>query len=270
MELPIDKYVETALGYAPNIVKALLILVIGWWIIKRIIRLLNNMMDGNGVDKDLASFLSSLIAVVLKVLLVFTVAQQVGIQTTSFVALLAAAGFAVGMALQGSLGNFAAGVMVLLFKPYKTGDLIEVSDTKGWVEEIQIFNTILKTVTNQRVIIPNSLATADKVINHSSNGHIRVDTFFAMPYEEQFEKVQQAILQELESIPNILSEPAPVVGIHEFDSHNIKLGVFVYVKPEDYWNVYYNATLSIKKALGKSGVKMAYSEGIELGAIGDR
>jgi len=193
---------------------------------------------------------------------------MVGIKTTSFVAILAAAGFAIGMALQGSLGNFASGVLILLFRPYAVGDLIEVEGKKGWVQEIQIFNTIIKTVTNQNVIIPNSKLTSDTIINHSSNGFIRVDLSFAVPYEENFDHVEQAILNEAVKIEHVLNDPSPSVGIDEFDSHNIKVGLYLHAKPEHYWNVFYDANLAIKQALGKNNIKMAYSEGIELGTIG--
>jgi len=263
-----DGLIDSAIAFAPKVLLAGLLLFIGLKVLGRLKKIMINYLGKMNWDKDLIPFITSMADALLKVLLFLTVASIVGINTASFVALLAAAGFAIGMALQGSLGNFASGVMVLLFKPYKTGDLIEVADSTGWVQEIQIFNTILKTVTNQTVIIPNSLATGDKIINHSTNGYVRVDLFSAIPYAEDFAKVEQAILSEVSKLPEVLADPEPVVGIQEFDSHNIKIGTFLFVKPENYWSVYYEANKAIKNALGKNQIQMAYSEGIELGSIG--
>ena len=268
MDFSISKFFDLAIEYGPSIMKALVVLFIGLWVIGKLSKFFRNLLVRNKVDEDLVPFLTSLVSVILKVLLLFSVAEMVGIKTTSFIAMLAAAGFAIGMALQGSLGNFASGVLVLLFKPYKTGDLIEVDGQKGWVQEIQIFNTTLKTVTNQNVIIPNSKATGDTIINHSSNGHIRVDLFFAIPYAEDFDKVEKAMMKNLGQITAVLTDPAPKVGIQSFESHNINVGVFLYATPADYWSVYYDANQVIKQTLGENNIKMAYSEGIELGDIG--
>lgn len=257
-----------SIDYAPKLILAIVVLVIGMWIINRIVKYVEKAMLASNMDADVVPFLRSLISVVLKVMLLFSVAELVGIKTTSFVALIAAAGFAIGMALQGSLGNFASGVMVLFFKPYKVGDLIEADGKKGWVKEIQIFNTILRTATNQAVIIPNSIATSGTIINHSANDHIRLDIFNSIPYAEDFEKVERAILAELRTIPEIMQTPAASVGIQEFDSHSIKVGTFVYVSPKLYWPAYYAVHKAIKSALGKNNIQMAYSEGIELGKIG--
>lgn len=268
MNLDLQSIVKYLSDHGPNFIKAIVVLIVGLWVISSLVRLLRQMMTKNNVDADLIPFLTSLASVLLKVLLIFSVAEMVGVKTTSFVAMLAAAGFAVGMALQGSLGNFASGVLILLFKPYKTGDLIEIDGQKGWVTGIEIFNTTLRTATNQNVIVPNSKITGDTVINHSSNGHIRVDLFFAMPYEEDFDLVQDAVLADVSSIDGVLSTPPPSIGIESFDSHNISVGVFLFSKPEDYYKVYYAANQQIKASLGKNNFKMAYSEGIELGNIG--
>lgn len=268
MEKRIEQLVSMSIDYAPKLILAIVVLIIGMWIINRLVKYLEVIMLRSNLDADIIPFLKSLVSVLLKVMLLFSVAELVGIKTTSFVALIAAAGFALGMALQGSLGNFASGVMVLVFKPYKVGDLIEADGKKGWVEEIQIFNTILKTATNQAIIMPNSIATSGTIINHSANGHIRLDIYNSIPYEEDFNKVERAILNELKSIPEIMQDPDPSVGIQEFDSHNIKVGTFVYVNPKLYWPAYYSVHKAIKNALGKNDIKMAYSEGIELGRVG--
>ena len=193
---------------------------------------------------------------------------MVGIETTSFVAMLAAAGFAVGMALQGSLSNFAAGVMVLIFKPYTVGDLVEIDGETGHVEEIQIFNTILTNLDNRTTIIPNSMAMGGKITNLSVRGHLRIDLNVTMPYAEDFDKVKSIILQAIKSTPNVMQEPAPFVGIETFDSHNIVLAVRPYAKTEDYWQVYFDTYQNVKRALGENGIQVAYSEGVEMGKIG--
>ena len=268
MQINLDKYIQLAFNYAPKVALAIVVLIVGFIIIKSLVKLLKKTLIKYDFDGNLIPFLCSMTSVVLKVLLLFSVAEMVGIKTTSFVAMLAAAGFAIGMALQGSLGNFASGVMILTFKPYQVGDLIEVDGQTGWVQGVQIFNTILKTATNQNVIIPNSKITGDTIINHSTNGDVRVDLFFAMPYEENVDRVRTAILAEVETLTVIKTNPAPAVDIQEFDSHNIKMGLFIYTTPENYWKTYYQGNLAIKRALGKNNIKMAYSEGIELGNIG--
>ena len=206
-----------------------------------------------------------MVGVLLKVMLIFSVAGVVGIDTTSFVAVMAAAGFAIGMALQGSLQNFAAGVMVLIFKPYKVGDIIDVHDQMGKVLEIQIFNTLIATFDNRTVIIPNSMAISDVITNLSAREHLRIELMVPMPYQEDFDKVENIVLDALRNTPGVLEDPAPFVGIHTFDSHSIQLAVWPHAKTDDYWDVYFAAQKNVKSALRNHNIKVAYSEGIELG-----
>ena len=254
--------------FLPKVLLAVIGLIIGLKVITRLVRLIEKAFARSGMGDDIRPFLISLINIALKILLIFVIAGTVGIETTSIVALLGAAAFAVGIALQGSLENFAAGILVLLYKPYRVGDLIEVQDQMGYVHQIQIFNTIITTLDNKTVIIPNSMANSDIITNYSEKGFLRVDLSVSMPYEEDFERVQEILMAALHELPNVLEEPAPQVGIKEFDSHSITLAVWPYAKTEDYWDVYFAANKAIKKALSKAGVKVAYSEGIELGKIG--
>jgi len=187
---------------------------------------------------------------------------------TSLVGIIAAVGFAVGMALQGSLSNFAAGIMVMVFKPYKVGDYVEVSDKFGKVESIQIFNTSVVTPGQKTHIIPNGQVVEGVITNFSAKGHIHLELNISMPYEESFPKVKQVILAALDEMPNVLKEPAPTVGIETYDSHNIILSVRPFIEPEDYWTVTFDANSRIKEAFSKAGIRMAYSEGVELGPIG--
>lgn len=263
-----DKIAEMVINYAPKIGLAVIVLLIGLRFINKIVDWLIKAMSKSGISQDIQPFLGSMLGISLKVLLLFSVAGIIGIETTSFVAVLAAAGFAVGMALQGSLSNFASGVMILIFRPYKVGDLIEVEDQTGNVDEIQIFNTIVTTLDNRTIIIPNSLAISGIITNLSTNKHLRVDLNVTMPYSEDFEKVEDIILSTLKETPKVLESPAPFVGIETFDSHNIVLAVRPYANTDDYWDVYFEANRRVKKALSQNGVKVAYSEGVEMGEIG--
>lgn len=264
----LDGFVETVWAHAPNFVLAIVVLIIGFWAVARIMKIMAKAMVRGGISEDLQPFLLSLTSTLLKVLLIFSIAGMVGIETTSFIAVLAAAGFAIGMALQGSLSNFAAGVMILVFKPYKTGDLIDVEGQMGHVDQIQIFNTIITTLDNRTVIIPNSTAIGGIITNLSAKGSLRVDLQITMPYQEDFPKIRRLLLDAVGQNPKVLSSPAPFVGIETFDSHNIVLAVRPYAKTEDYWDVYFSSNEIIKKALSENGIQIAYSEGIELGPIG--
>ena len=261
-------WIDLGFEYAPKLALAIAVLLVGLWVVNQIVHLLGKTLKRSGISADIHPFLLSLTSVILKVLLIFSVAGMVGIETTSFVAVLAAAGFAVGLALQCSLSNVASGVMILLFKPYKVGDLIHLHDQMGHVREIQIFNTIINTLDHRTVIIPNSEAIGGIITNLSTQGILRVDLQVTMPYEEDFDRVEKILLEAIRNTPKVLSEPAPMVGIEAFDSHNILLCVRPYANTEDYWDVFFEANRRIKQALGAHGIKIAYSEGVELGPIG--
>lgn len=263
-----EQFLEAARNFAPDLILALLVLFIGFRVANRLVKFSDLAMSKAGITEDLRPFLSSLISVSIKVLLVLTAAGIVGIETTSFVAILAAAGFAVGMALQGSLSNFASGVIILIFRPYRKGDLVEIEGQMGHVEEIQIFNTIILTLDNRTIIIPNSIASGGIIMNLSKKPYLRIDLNVTMPYGEDFEKVEALLLEALKNTPKVLDTPAPFVGIETFDSHNIVLAVRPYANTEDYWDVYFHANQNIKRALGENKIRVAYSEGIELGEIG--
>ncbi|MDX1409050.1 MAG: mechanosensitive ion channel [Saprospiraceae bacterium] len=263
----LERWLQTAYDYAPRLIMALVVLILGWIVITWVVGTVSRMMRKRNVDVEIQPFLRSLLSVLLKVLLIFSVAEMVGIRTASFIALLAAAGFAIGMALQGSLGHFAAGVMILAFKPYRIGDIVEINGKKGKVREIRIFNTIMVNPLNETIIIPNGVAISNVIVNFSAVGNIRVDLFARIPYEENFERVRQAILERANAHPKVLADPVASVGIEQFGSHAVEVGVFLFCKPNDYWDVYYDAHEIMKQALGKSGVKMAYAEGIGHGPI---
>jgi len=263
-----EQFMHMLVEYAPRLLLAIVLLLVGLSVSNKISEWASRAMARRGVGDDIRPFLASMINVLLKVLLIFSVAEIVGIETTSFVAMLAAAGFAVGLALQGSLSNFAAGVLVLIFRPYKSGDLIQVNGFIGNVIEIQILNTIIATPDNKTVIVPNSMAISGIIVNLSARNYLRIDLNVMIPYEENFEKVQELLLDTLRNTPKVLVDPAPFVGIEKFDSHNIVLAIRPYATVEDYWDVYFEANRRVKRTLGEHGIRMAYAEGMELGAIG--
>ena len=260
--------VDLVTNYGPPLLLAIILLIVGLKIIGRVEQVAAKGLAATGISDSLVPFLSSLIGVGLKVLLFLAVAGIVGIDTASFVAVLAAAGFAVGLALQGSLSNFAAGIIILIFRPYKVGQWIEVSDRFGRVEEIQIFNTILITPGNKTLIIPNGQVVDNIVTNFSERGHGRLELAVSMPYGEDFPRVKEIIFDVLRNTPNVLSEPAPEVGIETFDSHSIILTVRPYVEPDHYWPVTFDVHQRIKTAFNANQIQVSYSEGIELGPIG--
>ncbi len=249
--------IDNLLAWAPKIVGALILIIVGFWIVGWISTRIGKSLDRAKVENELKPFLKSLVSVLLKILVIITAAGVVGIEITAFAALLAAAGLAIGMALQGTLGHFASGVLILLFKPYRVGDLVDIQNVVGHVEEIQIFNTIIQTLDNKKVIMPNGVATSGIMTNLSEKGKLRVDLNVAMPYEEDFDKIQGIILNALKNTDKVLVDE-PTVEIEKFDANNILLAVRPYSTPEDYWDVYFGAYRNIKKALGSEGISVAY------------
>lgn len=265
----LDTGIQMVIEYAPKVALAILMLVIGIKIINRMAKLAVKAMEKAGLNKNILPFINSLVGVSLKILLLFSVAEVVGVDTTSFIAVLAAAGFAVGLALQGSLSNFAAGILILIFKPYKIGDWIDVQDKFGKVEEIQIFNTIIVTPGQKTLIIPNGQVVENIVTNFSKKGYVRLELNVTMPYAESFPKVKEIIREELRACPLIIQDLEPEIGIETYDSHNLILAVRPFVRPDDFWEVTFDVHERIKAAFSRQGIKVAYSEGVEMGSIGD-
>ena len=248
---------NTVLAWAPKFVGAILFLVIGFWIVGMISRMIGKSLEKSGMDKDLIPFLKSLVTVLLKVLVVISAAGVLGIEITAFAALLAGAGLAIGAAMSGTLSHFAAGVMVLIFKPYRVGDLVDIQGTVGHVSEIQVFNTVINTLDNKKVIMPNGIATSGIMTNLTANGKLRVDLNVAMPYEEDFDKIQGIIQGALAKVTSKLPD-TPTIEIEKFGENNILLAVRPYATDETYWDVYFNSYKEIKKAFSAAGIEVAY------------
>ena len=253
----------------PSVFMGAAVLVIGLWLIKKLMNIVRKGFVKSEFSTEIGSFLTSIINIILKIFLFLSVAGIIGINTAAFIGVLAAASFAVGMALQGSLSNFAAGIIILIFKPYQVGDWVEVQGKFGKVDDIQIFNTLVSTPGRKVLIIPNGEVISGIVTNFSKKGKTRMELNVTMPYEESFPKVKKIIMDELLKIDLVLNDPLPEIGIETFESHNIVLAVRPYVVPDDYWEVYYMAYEKIKAAFSTHGIKVAYSEGVEIGRIGD-
>lgn len=255
-----DKLMEIG----PNILMAILIYIIGSWIIKKIVRVAKKVMAKSNYEESLQKFLLNLIGWALKIFLIITVIAKLGVETTSFAALIAAAGLAVGMALQGSLSNFAGGVLLMIFKPYKIGDLIEAQDSLGVVKEIEIFTTKIITPQNKLTIIPNGAMANGNITNYTTEGKIRVDTVVGVGYDEDIKKTKEVLMEVLTSNPKVLKDPAPSVNVTELADSSVNFAVRPYCKPEDYWDVYFGTIENTKLALDKAGIEIPYPHAVEI------
>ncbi len=252
----------------PNLLLAIAVLLVGMWVIKKACKVLSVTLTTSGFTHEISSFLVSLANIGLKGVLIISVAGMVGVNTAAFVGILAAAGLAVGLALQGSLGNFAAGIIIVTFKPYKVEDWIEVKDKFGKVLDIQIFNTVVVTPGNKTLIIPNGEVINGIITNYSKRGNIRIELRAKLPYSEDFPRFKAIILEELAKIDAILRSPPPEVGIEEFGDTNLTISIRPYVKPDDYWPVYYEVMRTVKQVYNQHGIKIALVERISLEDVG--
>jgi small conductance mechanosensitive channel len=263
----LDKAIELGMEYLPKLGLAIIVLIVGFWIIKRLKRLLRIWMEKAGLGQDIMPFLLSITNMSLKVLLIFSVAEIVGIETASFIAVLAATGFAVGLALQGNLGNFASGVIILLFKPYKVGDIVEIDDNFGTVEEIQIFNTIIESPGKKIRIIPNRKITDDVVVNFSKKGVLRLELEVSIAYENNYEDVLAILKDILKANPMVLDGESASIGIKEYESHTIRVILMPYINPNDFWEARFSIYQEIKKEFARNNIKVGYPEGIDYGSF---
>lgn len=260
----IDKGIDFAAEYGPKIIGALLIYIIGSWVIKKLIKLISKGMSAKDYDKSLQKFLLNLTKWALTIFLIITVISTLGVETTSFAAIIAAAGLAIGLALQGSLSNFAGGVLIIIFKPYKIGDLIEAQGALGVVKEIEIFTTKLITPDNKLAIVPNGAMANGNIINYTAEGKMRVDTTVGVDYDSDIKKTKDALLEMLKANPKVLKDPAPSVNVAELADSSINLAVRPYCKPEDYWDVYFATIENTKVALDKAGIEIPYPHEVQI------
>jgi len=242
------------MSYGPKLILAIFTLVIGLYVIKALNIGLKKVLTKQKLDLSLISFLHALVASLLKVLLVLSVLSMVGVEVTSFIAFLGAAGLAVGLALQGSLQNFAGGVMIMLFKPYKVGDLISAQGYTGEVSEIQIFHTVLKTVENHTIVVPNSPLSTGSLINYSTEPHRRVDIVVPIANNADINKIRTVLTDLTETHPLILKNPAAGAVITEIGVGVVKLVLNAWVHPKDYWEVFFFLNENVKTEFEKHGI----------------
>lgn len=251
----IDKILDRIIQFAPHLISALLVLIVGLWIIKRIAYLANKGFERRELDISLRTFLRSLISIGLKIILIVTVAGMLGIGTASFVTILGAAGLAVGLALQGSLSNFAGGVLILIFKPYKVGDTIEAQGQIGEVKEIQIFNTLLLTAENKTVILPNGVLSNGTIVNQTRFGSLRAEIQIAVAMEYDIVKIKSIIKEVLDVNPNVLKSPEPAIITNKMADGAINLSVRPYCSPVNVSTVVSEVNEAIKIAFEKNKIK---------------
>ena len=254
------KAYELGIEYAPRLALAILTLLIGLWIISGICKLVKLSMERSKVDPTLIPFMGSFVSWILKVLLFISVASMIGIATTSFIAVLGAAGLAIGLALQGSLANFAGGVLVMIFKPYKVGDLIESQGHLGVVKEVQIFNTILIAPQSKQVIIPNGATSNGAIVNYTVEGKIRVDLTAGVSYDADIDKTKAVLMDVLVTHDKVMQDPAPFVGVLEMADSSVNFAVRPHCLPKDYWDVYFSVNEAVKKALDKNAINIPFPQ----------
>ncbi|GAA4894440.1 small-conductance mechanosensitive channel MscS [Flaviramulus aquimarinus] len=259
-----EKWLELALDYGLKILGAVVIWIIGSWVIKKILKTTKKLMSKRDYDESLQKFLLNLLGWTLKIVLIVVVLGTVGVETTSFAAILAAAGLAIGLALQGSLGNFAGGVLIMIFKPFKIGDLIEAQGELGVVKEIEIFTTKLTGLSNREIIIPNGSLSNGNIINYTTEGTRRVDLTFGVGYDSDIKKTKDVLMAVLTSHPKVLQTPEPTVNVSELADSSINFAVRPWCTADDYWDVYFGITENVKEALDKAGIEIPYPHQVEI------
>lgn len=256
----VDKAVEMAMEYGPQLVLAIVVLLVGLWIVNKVIDGVRAGLDKSNTDPTLAKFLGSLASVILKALLFISVAGMIGIETTSFIAVLGAAGLAIGLALQGSLANFAGGVLILLFRPYKVGDFIDAQGVMGTVAEIQIFTTIIRTGDNKRIIVPNGSISNGIITNFSAEAKRRVDFTFGIGYDDDIKQAKDTLKRIMGEDSRIHADPEPMVVVGELADSSVNFTVRVWVDAGDYWGVFFDTTEKVKLVFDEEGISIPYPQ----------
>ncbi|MDJ0813010.1 MAG: mechanosensitive ion channel [Woeseiaceae bacterium] len=250
----------SALEFGINLVTAIVIFYVGRLAVSLVTRGIRKVMTAQEVDKTLVSFVTNLISMILLVIVVIAAVGALGVQTTSFIAILGAAGLAVGLALQGSLSNFASGVLIIIFRPYKVGDFIEGAGISGAVVDVQILTTVLKTGDNKQIIVPNSQIMGGIITNYSANDTRRVDMVVGVSYEDDLDKVRKTIEELIAADDRILDDPAPTIAVSELADSSVNFVVRPWVMTPDYWGVMFDLTEAIKKRFDKDGISFPFPQ----------
>ena len=250
----------TVVGFAKNLVLALLIFYIGRWIVGLMVGAMRKVMQKQEVDKTLETFVCNLVRMALLVVVIIAAISKLGIQTASFIAIFGAAGLAIGLALQGSLSNFAAGVLIVMFRPYKVGDFVEAAGIAGVVEQVQILTTILRTGDNKQIIVPNSQIMDSIITNYSANDTRRVDMVVGVSYDDDLDKVRSTIEELVAADDRILDDPACTIAVSALADSSVNFAVRPWVKTADYWGVMFDLTEAIKKRFDQEGISFPFPQ----------
>ncbi len=250
----------TGVDFVINVLIAILIFYIGKWVVNLIVKGMLKAMQKGDMDVTLRRFIANLARMLLMLFVIIAAINQLGIQTASLIALVGAAGLAVGLALQGSLSNFASGVLIVLFRPYKVGDWIEGGGVSGSVEEVQILTTVLKTGDNKRVIIPNSQIMGSTITNYSANDTRRVDLVVGVSYSDDLDKVRGELEKLVAADERILADPATTIAVSELADSSVNFVLRPWVKTSDYWGVYFGLTEAIKKRFDEVGISIPFPQ----------
>ena len=256
----ISKLQEMAVLYGIKIIIAVIIFIVGRWIAKALRNVVHRMMVKRNTETTLTSFICNLSYVTLMTLVIIIALNQVGIQTASLIAIVGAASLAIGLALQGSLANFAAGFLMIIFHPFRKGNYIEGAGTEGTVEEIHIFTTQLRTPDNKTVIIPNAKLMGDNIVNYSAKEKRRVDLVIGVSYGDSLQKVKQVLGNVLSKNNRILKDPPPTIAVLELGDSSVNFAVRPWVKTDDYWDVYFDLTEEIKKHFDIKGISIPFPQ----------
>ena len=254
-------YLENAIElYAVDIAIAIVIVIVGRIVVKMLAGMTGKILTRRGVDETLRKFAMSIVSALLMTVVFIAALGQLGVETTSLVAILGAAGLAIGLALQGSLSNFASGVMLIVFRPFQAGDYVEAGGVSGAVVEVSIFTTTLLTPDKKRVIIPNSQVTGGPITNYSAEETRRIDFVFGIGYGDDIKKAKEVMLDILTTDERVLKDPAPTVGVLELADSSVNFAVRPWVKTADYWNVYFDITEKMKLRLDAEGISIPFPQ----------
>ena len=260
LQIFLQQLIDWGVSAGGRIIGAVIIFVVGRFLISFLRKMLARLLAKRHVDASIQSFVKSLVNILLTILLIIAVIGKLGVETTSFAALLASAGVAVGMALSGNLQNFAGGLIVLLFRPFKVGDWIESQGVSGTVREIQIFHTILTTADNKVIYIPNGALSSGTVTNYSREDTRRVDWVIGVEYGENYDKVESTVRRILAADSRILNTPAPFVALHALDASSVNIVIRVWVKSSDYWGVYFDMNKTIYTVFNEEGIGFPFPQ----------
>ena len=256
----LQQFYDLVMEYGLRIIIGIIVLIIGFRIIKWISKLINRNLEKRDIDHSLQSFLKSLTSITLKILLVISVLSMIGIEMTSFIAILGAAGLAVGLALSGTLQNFAGGVIILIIRPFKTGDYITAQGYSGTVSDIQIFNTVLKTVDNKTIVLPNGSLSTGAVVNFSTEPTRRVDLDFGIGYGDDIDKAKDVLWNIINNDERIHKEPEPLIAVKELANSSVNITVRVWVNAGDYWPYFWDVHEKVKKEFDKNGISIPFPQ----------